>query len=94
MITDTLKSCRVARRKLDLSCRHLFHKRLNNRAGNSHLPLRKRERLLQKCRSPGRCPRFVSAFFAVRNLVVLPASLRNAISRHTHRLGHSLDRTP
>ncbi|GBR19170.1 transposase [Asaia spathodeae NBRC 105894] len=46
MITDKLKLYGVARRKLALSIRHLSHKGLNNRAENSHLPLRKRERIM------------------------------------------------
>ncbi len=32
---------------------HRSHKGLNNRAENSHLPLRKRERATQKFKSPG-----------------------------------------
>lgn len=44
MITDKLKSYEAARRNMRLSIRPLSHKGLNNRAENSHLPLRKRER--------------------------------------------------
>lgn len=84
MITDKLKSYGAAKRKLGLSVRHLPHKGLNNRAENSHLPLRKRERIMQKFRSPGGCQRFVSAFSAVRNLFVPPAADTNALTRHIH----------
>src|SRR3712207_9466763 len=42
--------------------------RLNNRAENSHLPFRRRERARQGFRSPGGLQRFVSVFSAVRNL--------------------------
>jgi len=66
--------------------RHLSHKGLNNRAENSHLPLRKRERAMQKFRSPGGCQRFVSVFSAVRNLFVPPTSINNLISRHAYRV--------
>lgn len=86
MITDKLKSYGTAKRKLGLSVQHLAHKRLNNRAENSHLPLRKRERIMQKFRSPGGCQRFVSVFSAVRNLFVPPAADANALTRHIHRL--------
>jgi len=86
MITDKLKSYGAARRKMGLSVRHLSHKGLNNRAENSHLPLRKRERIIQKFRSPSGCQRFVSVFSAVRNLFVPKASITNAISRHIHRI--------
>jgi len=86
LITDKLKSYGVARRKMRLSVRHLSHKGLNNRAENSHLPLRKRERVMQKFRTPGGCQRFVSVFSAIRNLFVPPASITTALSRHIHRL--------
>ncbi|GBQ32439.1 transposase [Gluconacetobacter sacchari DSM 12717] len=86
MVTDKLGSCGAARRKLKSSIRHLSHKGLNNRAENSHLPLRKRERIMQKFRSPGGCQRFVSVFSAVRNLFVPPRSIDNAVSRHVHRV--------
>jgi len=66
MITDKLRSYGAARRRLTSSIRHLSHKGLNNRAENSHLPLRKRERGMQKFCSPGGCQRFVSVFSAVR----------------------------
>lgn len=86
MITDRLKSYGAARRKLGLSIRHLSHKGLNNRAENSHLSLRKRERVMQKFRSPGRCQRFVSVFYAIHNLFVPPASVTTALSRHIQRV--------
>lgn len=86
MVTDKLGSYGAARRKLKLTFRHLSHKGLNNRAENSHLPLRKRERVMQKFRSPGGCQRFVSVFSAVRNLFVPPASIHNALDRHIHRI--------
>ena len=86
MITDKLKSYGSAKRKLGLSVRYLPHKGLNNRAENSHLPLRKREGIMQKFRSSGGCQRFVSAFSAVRNLFVTPAADANALTRHIHRL--------
>jgi len=84
MITDKMKSYGAARRKMCLSIRHLPHKVLNNRAENSHLPLRKRERIMQKFRSPGGCQRFVSVFSVIRNLSVPSASITTAFSRHVH----------
>ncbi|NVN03932.1 MULTISPECIES: IS6 family transposase [Asaia] len=86
MITDKLKSYETARRNMRLSIRHLSHKGLNNRTENSHLLLRKRERIMQKFRSPGGCQRFVSVFSAVRNLFVPPASVTTALSRHIQRV--------
>ncbi|GBR32719.1 transposase [Kozakia baliensis NRIC 0488] len=86
MVTDKLRSYGAARRKLKSSIRHLSHKGLNNRAENSQLPLRKRERVMQKFRSSGDCQRFISVFSAVRNLFVPPASIDNAVSPHAYRL--------
>ncbi|MBY5606457.1 DDE-type integrase/transposase/recombinase, partial [Rhizobium leguminosarum] len=51
---------------------HRSHKGLNNRAENSHVPLRKRERMMQGFRSVGGLQRFISVFSAVRNLFVAP----------------------
>jgi putative transposase len=62
------------------------HKGLNNRAENSHVPLRKRERTMQSFRSPGSLQRFVSVFSAIRNLFVPPRSQRSALQIHLHRL--------
>jgi len=86
MITDRLKSYEAARRKMRLSIRHLSHKGLNNRTENSHLPLRKRERIMRKFRSPGGCQRFDSVFSAIRNLFVPSAPITTALSRHIHRV--------
>jgi putative transposase len=59
---------------------------LNNRAENSHVPLRKRERQMQGFRSPGGLQRFVSIFSAVRNLLIPPARRRSALATRLHRL--------
>lgn len=86
MVTDKLKSYAAAKRRVMPRVRHLSHKGLNNRAENSHLPLRKRERILQRFRSPGHCQRFVAVFAAVRNLFVPPRSIDTALGRHIHRV--------
>ncbi|MBS0987014.1 hypothetical protein [Acetobacter thailandicus] len=57
-----------------------------NRAKNSHLPLRKREKVMQKFRSPDRCLLFLCMFSAVHNLFVPPAKKSSALSKHIHRL--------
>ena len=46
---------------------HRRHKRLNNRAENSHLPTRKRERVLQRFKSAERAQRCLGPFSAVSN---------------------------
>jgi putative transposase len=72
MITDKLGSYAAARRRIMPAIEHRSHKGLNNRAENSHLPLRRRERAMQGFRSPGGLQRFVAVFSAVRNLFVPP----------------------
>lgn len=79
MITDKLKSYGAARRQVMPCVEHRSHKGLNNRAENSHLPMRKRERVIQKFRSPGGCQRFL-------NIFVPPASKSSALHRHLHRV--------
>jgi putative transposase len=86
MITDKLGSYAAAKRQIMPRTEHRSHKGLNNRAENSHLPLRRRERIMQGFRSPGGLQRFSSVFSAVRNLLVPPRSRRSALAIHLHRL--------
>jgi putative transposase len=65
---------------------HRSHKGLNNRAENSHVPLRKRVRVMQGFRSAGGLQRFISVFSAVRNLFVPPHQKRSALATHVHRI--------
>ena len=76
MITDKLGSYAAARRQILPTIEHRSHKGLNNRAENSHLPLRRRERAMQGFRSPGGLQRFVTVFSAVRNHFVPTPPLR------------------
>ena len=86
MVTDKLRSYGAARRQVMPSVEHRSHKGLNNRAENSHVPLRKRERSMQRFRSAGSLQRFVSVFSAIRNLFVPPRSKRSAFQNRVHRL--------
>ncbi len=86
IITDKLASYGAARRQVMPSVEHRSHKGLNNRAENSHVPLRKRERMMQGFRSVGGLQRFTSVFSAVRNLFVPARPYRFALATHTHRL--------
>ncbi len=72
LITDKLGSYSAARRQILPAVEHRSHKGLNNRAENSHLPLRRRERAMQGFRSSGGLQRFTVVFSAVRNLFVPP----------------------
>ena len=86
MVTDKLGSYAAARRQIMPAVEHRSHKALNNRAENSHLPLRRRERAMQGFRSPGGLQRFTSVYSAIRNLFVPPHSRRSALATHLHRL--------
>lgn len=86
MITDKLRSYGAARRQVMPHVEHRSHKGLNNRAENSHVPLRKRERMMQGFRSPGGLQRFVSVFSALRNLFVPPRSQCSASQNRVHRI--------
>ena len=83
--TDKLGSYRAALRDLGLRDRHVTGGRSNNRAENSHQPVRRRERCWIGFRNPGSTQRFLSAHAAVYNAFNLQ---RHLISRHrmkTHR---------
>jgi putative transposase len=86
MITDKLGTYAAAQRQIMPTVEHRSHKGLNNRAENSHLPFRRRERVMQGFRSPRHLQRFISVFSAVRTLFAPPRSRRSAPATHLHRL--------
>ncbi|MFZ7091448.1 IS6 family transposase [Primorskyibacter sp. 2E233] len=86
IITDKLRSYGAAKREVAPGLDHWSHKGLNNRAENSHLPFRKRERVMQGFRSPGGLQRFVSMQSATRNTFSAPARRRSAFTIRYHRL--------
>jgi putative transposase len=61
IITDKLASYGAAKREILMGVEHRQHKRLNNRAENSHQPTRQRERTMRRFKSPGHAHRFLSA---------------------------------
>jgi transposase-like protein len=68
IVTDKLASYRAAARELDLAGRHRpGGMRANNRAENSHLAIRRRERKQQKFKSPGSAQRFLATHAAIYN---------------------------
>jgi putative transposase len=60
IVTDGLRSYGVAHRDLLPDVRHRTSRYLNNRAENSHRPTRRRERQMQRFKSPGQAQRFLS----------------------------------
>ncbi|MCF6316844.1 MAG: IS6 family transposase [Marinosulfonomonas sp.] len=76
----------AVKREIAPGIEHRFHKGLNDRAENGHLPFRKRERVMQGCRSPAGLQRFVSIHSAIRNCVSVPVRRRAALTIRDHRL--------
>jgi transposase-like protein len=81
-VTDKLPSYGAALGDLGLSKRHEFGGRKNNRAENSHLPVRQRERRMQRFKSAGSAQRFLSTHATVYNTFNVQ---RHLISRKTLR---------
>ena len=66
LISDKLGSYEAAKKEVIPSVEHRKHKRLNNRAENSHQPTRQRERTMRRFKSAGHAQRFLSAFGPIR----------------------------
>jgi transposase-like protein len=77
MITDKLRSYPVAFRSIGLTAEHIDNKRSNNRAENSHQPVRRRERKMQRFKSPGSAQRFLNIHSAVYNTFYVQRHLLN-----------------
>jgi putative transposase len=67
IVTDKLRSYGAAKTEMGLSARHEQGLRKNNRAENSHQPVRRREFKVQRFKSPGSAQRFLSVHAAVHN---------------------------
>jgi putative transposase len=86
IVTDKLRSYGAALRELRLSCHHDQGLRANNRAENSHQPIRRRERKMQRFKSPKSAQRFLFVHAAIYNTFNLQ---RHLVSRSTLRLFRS-----
>jgi putative transposase len=83
IVTDGLKSYVSAMTELGLEARHRPGRlRENNRAENSHLPIRRRERKMQGFKSPPSTQRFLTTRAAIYNTF---NTERHLISRNTLR---------
>lgn len=83
IVTDGLRSYKAAMRELGcLERHHPGGLQENNRAENSHLPVRRRERKMQRFKSQGQAQRFVSTHSAIYNTFAIQ---RHLISRKTMR---------
>src|SRR6266446_112506 len=82
LVTDKLRSYASAFRRLRLTCAHEQGLRKNNRAENSHQPVRRRERKMQRFKSARSAQCFLSVHAAVHNTFNLQ---RHLVSRATLR---------
>ena len=69
-----------------LTARHAHGLRRNNRVENSHLPVRRRERKMQRFKSPGSAQRLLSVHAAVQNAFNVQ---RHLVSRITLALSEA-----
>jgi len=82
IVTDKLPSYGAALDDLGLAKLHDFGGRKNNRAENSHLPVRQRERRMQRFKSAKSAQQFLSTHSAIYNTFYVQ---RHLISRKTLR---------
>lgn len=87
MVTDKLRSYSAAKAELIPGAEHRSHKGLNNRAENSHLAVRRRERGIMRFKSARQCQRFVSIHGPVTNLFHLH---RKHLTAADHRAAHAI----
>jgi transposase-like protein len=83
LVTDKLGSYGSAFRQLKLTCPHEQGLRKNNRAENSHQPVRRRERKMRLFKSARSAQRFLSMHAAVHNTFNIQ---RHLVSRSTLRI--------
>ncbi len=83
LVTDKLKSYSSALDQLCLARHHERGKHKNHRAENSHQPVRRRERKMQRFESAGAAQRFLAVHAAVYNHF---NTQRHLVSRKSHRL--------
>jgi putative transposase len=82
IITDKLRTYGAAKREIMPGVEHRSHKGLNNRAENSHQPIRRRERIMKRFKSARQLQRFVSIHDPIANLFHIP---RHDIPSNHHR---------
>ena len=82
-VTDGLSFYKAAMKGLGCQARHVPRRlRENNRAENSHLSVRRRERKMQRFKSQGQAQLFISTHSAVYNIFNID---RHLTSRNTMR---------
>ena len=85
IVTDKLRSYGAALQLVGFSGRHEQGLRANNRAENSHQPVRRRERKMQGFKSPASAQRFVAIHTAVYNIFNVQRHLIRRATLHRFR---------
>jgi putative transposase len=85
LVTDDLRSYSAAVHVLGIEHCHERGRWMNNRAENSHQPTRRRERKMQRFKSPGSAQKFVSTHAAVYNTFNAQRHLTSAQTHHMLR---------
>ena len=83
LVTDDLRSYSAAVREIGIERHHERGRWKNNRAENSHQPMRRRERKMQRFKSQGSAQKFLSTHAAVHNTFNVQ---RHLTSAQTHRV--------
>jgi transposase-like protein len=78
LVTDKLRSNGAAKSEIGLSARHEQGLRKNNRTENSHQPTRRRERKMQRFKSPGSAQRFLP----IHSTVQTPSTSNANLTSH------------
>ena len=86
VITDDLRSCGAAAHDLRIESRHERDRWKNNRAENSHQPTRRRERKMQRFKSPSSAQKFLSTHAVVYNIFNVQRHLASAQTHRTLRV--------
>ena len=89
LISDKLKSYPKAHRVVMRSAEHRSHKRLNNRAENSHQPTREKERQMRGFRQVSSTQRFLSSMGQMLNLLKV-GRYKNSAQAYRDKLKETL----
>jgi len=82
IVTDRFRAYAAAMKEIGKAGRQETGRRLNNRAENSHLPFRRRERAMNRFRRMKTLQKFTSVH----------ASVHNPFSQQRHLVGREIDR--
>lgn len=85
--TDKLRSYNAAFKKLGLRSEHITNNRANNRAENSHQPVRRRERKMQRFKSSGSAQCFLNLQSATYNSFYFQRHLLDRTTFKRYRAG-------